>query len=71
MRTWKRNGYEIKEIGFQFNLNEFAVVKNGGTIAIITPETISDMDAFIAEFDNGECPDRWEDGQGNRIKIYF
>lgn len=69
MRVWKREGYEVHEVEFDGDLHEFEVVKGGEVIATITPDTIEDMEQIIADLNNGEDVDGWEDGMGNTINI--
>lgn len=69
MRTWNRKGYEVVEVEFDGDLHEFEVIKNGEVVATITPDTIEDMEQIIADLDNGEDVDGWEDGMGNTISI--
>lgn len=69
MRTWERKGYEVVEVELNGDLHEFEVVKDGEVIATITPDTIEDMEQIIADLDNGEDVDGWEDGMGNTISI--
>lgn len=45
------------------------VVKNGETIATITPGDIEEMEDIITALDDGEDVDGWEDGMGNTIYI--
>ena len=69
MRVWKREGYEVVEVEFDGDLHEFEVVKGDEVIATITPDTIEDMEQIIADLNNGEDVDGWEDGMGNTINI--
>lgn len=69
MRTWKREGYEVVEKEFDFDLHEFDVVKNGEVIATITPQDLDNQAQIIEDLDNGEDVDGWEDGMGNTISI--
>lgn len=69
MRTWKREGYEVVEKEFDFDLHEFDIIKNGETIATITPGNIEEMEDIITALDDGEDVDGWEDGMGNTIYI--
>lgn len=70
MRTWKRDGYEVNEVEFDYDLHEFKVVKDDGeVIATITPQDVDDMEMMAEMLDNGEGLDGWEDGMGNTISI--
>jgi len=69
MRTWKREGYVVKEKKFDFDLHELEVIKNGETIATITPGSLEEMEQTISGLDAGECVDGWEDGKGNTIRV--
>lgn len=72
MKVWQREGYEVVEVEFDYDLHEFMVIKEGGdVIATITPGSIEDMQQIINELDNGEDVDGWEDGKGNTIDIDF
>lgn len=69
MRTWQRNGYTVEERAFDHDLHCFAVVQPGQEDQIIYPATIEDMQAIIADLDNGADVDGWEDGMGNVISV--
>jgi len=69
MKTWEREGYKVVEKEFDYDLHEFDVIKDGETIATITPDSIESMDSIIDALDNGEDVDGWEDGMGNTIHI--
>ena len=70
MRTWKRKGYTVVEKPFDFDLHEFDVVLNNGeVIGTITPATLDDMAAVVADLDAGADVDGWEDGMGNTIHV--
>lgn len=69
MRTWQRKGYTVEERAFDHDLHCFAVVQPGQEDQIIYPATIEDMQAIIADLDNGADVDGWEDGMGNTISI--
>ena len=69
MRTWKRNGYEVVEIEFDGDLHEFEVIKDNKVVATITPNSIENMEAIIADLDNGKDVNGWDDGMGNTISI--
>ena len=69
MRTWKRNGYEVVEIEFDCDLHEFEVIKDNKVVATITPNSIENMEAIIADLDAGKDVNGWEDGMGNTISI--
>ncbi|PFY13880.1 hypothetical protein [Bacillus pseudomycoides] len=69
MRTWNREGYQVVEIDFDFDLHAFEVIKDEELIATITPNTIEDMQQIIEALDNGEDVNGWEDGMGNTISI--
>jgi len=69
MRNWKREGYEVAEKEFDRDLHEFEVVKRGEVIATITPADIDDMQRIVADLDNGEDVNGWEDGMGNTISV--
>ena len=69
MRTWTRKGYHVEERGYDYDLHCFAVVQLGQEDHIIYPATIEDMQAIIADLDNGADVDGWEDGMGNTISI--
>jgi hypothetical protein len=69
MRTWEREGYTVEEKAFDYDLHEFDVIKDGETVATITPGSIESMTEIIADLDNGEDVDGWEDGKGNTIRI--
>ena len=69
MRTWKRNGYEVVEIEFDGDLHEFEVIKDNEVVATISPNSIENMKAIIADLDAGEDVNGWEDGKGNTITI--
>ena len=69
MKTWEREGYKVVEKEFDYDLHEFDVIKDGETIATITPDSIESMNSIIDALDNGEDVDGWEDGMGNTIHI--
>ncbi|MEK4983648.1 hypothetical protein [Bacillus sp. FSL K6-6540] len=69
MRTWERQGYIVKEVPFDFSLNEFEVIKGNERVAVITPGSIEDMEAIISDLDAGHDVNGWEDGMGNTISI--
>ena len=70
MRTWKRKSYKVVEKPFDFNLHEFDVIMdNGEVVGTITPATLEDMAAVVADLDAGEDVNGWEDGMGNTIYI--
>ncbi len=69
MRTWNRNGYEVVEREFDYDLHVFDVIKDDEIIATITPDGIESMDSIIADLDSGLDVDGWEDGNGNTIRI--
>ena len=70
MRIWKRKGYKVIEKPFNFNLHEFDVVMdNGEVVGTITPATLEDMAAVVADLDAGEDVNGWEDGMGNTIYV--
>ena len=67
MKTWTREGYTVEEREFDYDLHCFAVVVEGKEDQIITPDSIEAMESIIADLDNGEDVDGWEDGNGNTI----
>jgi len=67
MRTWKRSGYKVVEQEFDYSLHQFAVIVPGKKDQIITPDSIESMNSIIADLDNGEEVEGWEDGIGNTI----
>ena len=67
MRTWERNGYKVVEQEFDYSLHQFAVIVPGKKDQVITPDSIESMDSIIADLDNGEEVEGWEDGMGNTI----
>lgn len=69
IKVWEREGYRVEEKEFDYDLHQFDVIKNGETIATITPATIEDMKQIIEDLDAGEDVDGWEDGNGNTISI--
>ncbi len=70
MKTWERDTYYIKEEAFDYSLHKFGVYTNDGeVIAEIVPNSIEDMEAVIADLDNGADVHGWEDGQGETIVI--
>ena len=70
MRIWKRDGYEVVERPFDFDLHQFDVVlDNGEVVGTITPATLEDMTAVVADLDAGENVNGWEDGMGNTIYV--
>nr|AGQ45469.1 hypothetical protein [Bacillaceae bacterium JMAK1] len=69
LQTWKRKGYTVEEIEFDFDLHHFQVIKEGETIATICPQTIENMNEIKYDLNNGEDVDDWEDGFGNTISI--
>jgi hypothetical protein len=69
MRTWEREGYKVEEREFDHDLHVFDVVKGNEVVATITPASIEDMEEIIADLDNGEDVNGWEDGMGNTIAI--
>ena len=60
MRTWKRNGYEVVEIEFDGDLHEFEVIKDNKVVATITPNSIENMEAIIADLDAGKDVNGWD-----------
>jgi len=70
MRTWKRDGYKVIERPFDFDLHVFEVVLDSGeVVGTITPATLEDMIAIVADLDAGADVDGWEDGMGNTIYV--
>lgn len=70
MKTWERDTYYIEEEAFDYSLHKFVVYTNDGeVIAEIVPNSIEDMEAVIADLDNGADVHGWEDGQGETIVI--
>ncbi len=69
MRTWERNGYSVKEMPFDYSLHEFAIVRSGVTVAVITPASLENMETIVSDLDAGEDVNGWEDGMGNTISI--
>ena len=67
MRKWKRNGYTVEEREFDYSLHVFAVLVDGKKEQIIYPASIEDMESLIADLDNGDDVQGWEDGNGNTI----
>lgn len=68
LRTWEREGYTVEMVDFDGDLKEFEVVQ-GEDVQTITPDSIEVMHQIIADLDNGEDVDGWEDGNGNTIVI--
>jgi hypothetical protein len=70
MRKWKREGYEVIERPFDYDLHQFDVVLDSGEIVgTITPATLVDMEAIAAVLDLGDDVNGWEDGMGNTIYV--
>ena len=70
MRTWKREGYTVVEKAFDYDLHEFDVVLDSGeVVGTITPATLEDMAAVVADLDAGADVNGWEDGMGNTIYV--
>ena len=69
LKTWERDGYTVEEKHFDYDLHQFDIIKDGETIATITPGSIEEMEETIAALDAGEGVDGWEDGMGNTIRI--
>lgn len=69
MKMWKRKGYLVKAVEFDFDLYLFQVIKDNEVIATITPDSIEDMEQIIDDLDAGEGVNGWEDGKGNTISI--
>ena len=67
MREWKRDGYKIEEREHDYDLHVFAVIVDGKKDQIITPDSIEAMTSIIADLDNGDDVQGWEDGVGNTI----
>lgn len=71
-KNWKRNGYEVQEMPFDYDLHSFDVWtqdKDPQLIATITPATIEDMNEIKKDLDNGESVQGWEDGMGQAIDL--
>ena len=66
---WKRKDYLVKEVGLDFDLHLFQVIKDNEVVATISPNSIENMKAIIADLDAGEDVNGWEDGKGNTITI--
>lgn len=69
MRTWIRNGYEVREVPFDHDLREFNVVKDNKVVATITPGDLGEMKKIVQALDDGEDVNGWEDGMGNTIRV--
>lgn len=69
MRTWKREGYEVVEKEFDYDLHQFEIIKDEEVKFTITPASIVDMQSIIEDLDAGEDVNGWEDGMGNTISI--
>ena len=68
-KKWKREGYTITEVDFDYDLHCFEVVKDGEVVATIYPDSIEQMEEDIKQLDCGLGVDGWEDGRGNSIDI--
>lgn len=68
-RTWERENYTVNEVAFDHDLHEFEVVQNDEIVATINPNTLENQAQIIADLDNGEDVDGWEDGNGNTISL--
>lgn len=69
MKTWNREGYQVVEVSYNYDLHAFDVIKGDDVVATITPNTIEDMHQIIESLDNGDDVNGWEDGMGNTIYI--
>lgn len=69
MRTWGREGYNVVEKEFNYDLHQFEIIRNNEVIATITPSCSEDMQQLIMDLDNGEDVNGWEDGMGNDIYV--
>lgn len=72
MRKWRfKNGIEVHENSYNYDLHCFAVYSEDGYLGSIYPDTIEDMKSCIRQLDNGNDPvsDEWEDGLGNICTI--
>lgn len=70
MRTWERDGYEVREVEFDYDLHAFVVVRDSGEIvATIIPPDLNAQKEIVEALNAGEGVDSWEDGMGNTITI--
>lgn len=69
MKTWTREGYEVVEVAFDRDLHQFNVVQDSEVLFEINPATLEDQAQIIADLDNGEDVNGWEDGNGNTIFV--
>ncbi|MFB5761080.1 hypothetical protein [Paenibacillus medicaginis] len=69
MSTWARNGYEVAETAFNYDLHLFLVVQNGETLYEIVPSNLDNQADIINELSAGADINGWEDGMGNTISI--
>lgn len=67
-RVWKREGYTVEMVEFDYDLKQFEV-RQGDKVQIITPATIEDMETIIQDLDSGVDVDGWENGIGGTIVI--
>ena len=70
-KKWEREGYEILEVDYDYDLHCFEVVKDGEVVTkiltTIYPDSIEQMEEDIRQLDCGLGVDGWEDGNGNLI----
>lgn len=69
MKKWTREGYEVVETAFDHDLHQFEVVQDGEALFTITPPDLDSQAQIIAELDDGEDVNGWEDGNGNTIYV--
>lgn len=68
LKTWERDTYTVSMVDYDHDLKAFEVVQ-GDTVQTIYPATIEDMQDIIADLDNGDDVNGWEDGMGNTISL--
>lgn len=69
MKTWVREGYQVVEVPFNYDLHEFEIWKEDEKVGTITPADLEDQERIIGELDAGEDVNGWEDGMGNTITV--
>lgn len=73
--TFYYEGYEVREVPFNYDLHQFEVVTKkdvetyGNVVAVITPDSFEVQDELLHDLLHGSGVDGWEDSNGNTISI--